>query len=75
MMEWAVVIVIVTIAALLLGRRSVRYYKRSNASGCPDDGCPMGCGDCAPAAKLASDIDAARETHRNLPDQPQAHGK
>ena len=74
-MEWAVVIVIVAIAALLLGRRSVRYYKRSNAAGCPDDGCPMGCGDCAPAAKLVTDIDAAREARRNLPDPPQAQGE
>ncbi len=75
MMEWAVVILVVIIAALLLARRSVRYYKRSNAAGCPDDGCPMGCGDCAPAARLASDIEAAHNAHRSLPDQPQAQGK
>ena len=74
-MEWAVVIIVVIIAALLLARRSVRYYRRTTTAGCPDDGCPMGCEECAPAAKLASEIDAARQAHRNLPDQPQAQGK
>jgi len=74
-MEWAVVILAVLIAAALLARRSLRYYKRTTTAGCPDDGCPMGCEDCAPAAKLASDIDTAREARRDLPNQPQAQGK
>ena len=75
MMEWAVVIVVVIIAASLLARRSVRYYKRSNSAGCPDNGCPMGCEDCAPAARLVTDIDAAREARRHLTDQTHAQGK
>lgn len=74
-MEWAVVILAVIVAAALLARRSFRHYKRSTAAGCPDDGCPVGCGDCAPAARLSSDIDQALEARRRLPDQPQAEGK
>ena len=74
-MEWAVVILAVVVAAALLARRSLRHYKRSTAADCPPDGCPVGCGDCAPAAKLSSDIDTALEARRDLPNQPQAQGK
>ena len=72
-MEWAIVILAVVIAAALLARRSFRHYKRSTAAGCPDDGCPVGCGDCAPAAKLASDIEARMGQGSHTGTDPAVH--
>jgi hypothetical protein len=74
-MEWTIVIIAVTVAAGLLARRALRHYRRSTAAGCPSDGCPMGCSECAPGAKIASDIDSAMAARRRLPDQAHAQGK
>lgn len=76
-MEWAVVILAVAVAAGLLARRSIRHYRRSTANGCPTDGCPMGCSECAPGAKITADIDAALAARRRRPDhaRPRAQGE
>lgn len=74
-MEWIVVIIAVTVAAGLLARRAIRHYRRSTSAGCPTDGCPVGCAECAPGARIASDIDSALAARRRLSDRAHAGGK